>query len=203
VIALDARMRVAPSAQRGTERLAIRPYPNELGERATILEREVVVRPIRPEDEPQHARFLDQVDAQDLQSRFFHAVRVVSHKQLARFTQIDYDREMAFIASVDDGAPTAETWGVVRAIANPDNTEAEFAILVRSDLKARGLGSLLMKKIIRYSRDHGTLMLTGSTMRGNDSMIGLARHLGFSVSPGSEPGIVQLALKLNDAVSAA
>lgn len=199
VMALDARIRVQRSAQRGTERLAIRPYPSELAETVSVLGRDIVLRPIRPEDEPQHARFLDRVDERDMQLRFFYAVRVISHKQLARFTQIDYDREMAFIASADDGQPTAETWGVVRAIANPDNTEAEFAILVRSDLKGRGLGSLLMKKIIRYCTARGTVTLTGSVLHGNDRMLALARELGFIASPSDDASVVQLVLQLNQA----
>jgi acetyltransferase len=160
--------------------------------------REMVVRPIRPEDEPQHARFLQGVDAEDLRLRFFHVVRVATHSQLARFTQIDYDREMAFIASVDDGTASAETWGVVRAIADPDNTQAEFAILVRSDLKGRGLGSLLMKKIIRYCAERGTGVLTGAVLRGNERMLALARELGFTLASDADAGLVQLNLPLAD-----
>ena len=199
VIALDARIRVATSTSAGADRLAIRPYPSALEEKTAIMGREVVLRPIRPEDEPQHAQFLERVDAEDLRLRFFHAVRVVSHHQLARFTQIDYDREMAFIASVDDGQPAAETWGVVRAIADPDNTHAEFAILVRSDLKGHGLGSLLMKKIIGYCMKRGTDVLTGSVLRGNERMLALARELGFALTYGNDAGIVQLSLRLSEA----
>jgi len=196
VVALDARIRVAQSVQSGAQRLAIRPYPGELEERVTILGRDVVLRPIRPEDEPQHQAFLQRVDADDLRLRFFHAVRVMSHNQIARFTQIDYDREMAFIASVDDGKPTAETWGVVRAIADPDNIKAEFAILVRSDLKGRGLGSLLMKKIIQYARARGTGLLIGAALRGNEGMLTLARELEFKLAYDNDAGVVQLTLPL-------
>ena len=191
-------MRVAKQRLRGADRLAIRPYPSELAERVTIIGREIALRPIRPEDEPQHAQFLQRVDAQDLQMRFFHAVRVISHTQLARFTQIDYDREMAFIAIVDDGKPGAETWGVVRAIADPDNAQAEFAILIRSDLKGRGLGSLLMKKIIRYCVARGTGVLTGAVLRGNDRMLALARELGFVSTYDSDAGLMQVSLALTD-----
>jgi acetyltransferase len=202
VIALDARIRVARAEQPAASRLAIRPYPAELAERATIMGREVVVRPIRPEDEPQHARFLERVDTQDLQLRFFHAVRIVSHNQLARFTQIDYDREMAFIASVEDATPAAETWGVVRVIADPDNAKAEFAILVRSDLKGQGLGSLLMKKVIRYCAARGTGTIAGAAMRGNDRMLALARDLGFTLATDDQDsGVVQLVLPLSSSAT--
>jgi acetyltransferase len=196
VIALDARIRVVQSHKSAADRLAIRPYPSELEERMTLMGRDLVLRPIRPEDEPQHAQFLQQVDAEDLRLRFFHAVRVATQSQLARFTQIDYDREMAFIASVDDDKAGAETWGVVRAIADPDNTQAEFAILVRSDLKGNGLGSLLMKKIIRYCAARGTGVLTGSVLRGNERMLALARELGFALAPDTDAGLVQLNLPL-------
>ena len=136
-LALDARIRVAPATISGAERLAIRPYPKELEECAPVPRPEIWLRPIRPEDEPQHAEFLARIDP-EMCTRFFHLVRVFSHSQLARFTQIDYDREIAFIATRHDG-PKAETLGVVRAISDPDRTSADFAILVRSDLKGKGL----------------------------------------------------------------
>lgn len=196
VLALDARIRVAPPVQGGHRRLAIRPYPNDQEERVSVMGREVQLRPIRPEDEPQHALFLQRVDPADLRLRFFYAVRAVTHNQLARFTQIDYDREMAFIASVNDGQPGAETWAVVRAIADPDNRSAEFAILVRSDLKGRGLGSLLMKKIIDYCRARGTGTLCGSVLHGNARMLALARDMGFTQTQGNDVGVVQLTLAL-------
>lgn len=196
VIALDARVRVASSSRSADARLAIRPYPSELEEKVNLMGREVLLRPIRPEDEPQHAQFLQRVDAEDLQFRFFHAIRVVSRNQLARFTQIDYDREMAFIISAEDGKATAETWGVVRAIVNPDNTEAEFAILVRSDLKGHGIGSLLMKKIMAYCASRGTDALSGATLHGNQRMLALARDLGFTLKADSDAGIMQLRLQL-------
>lgn len=198
VIALDARIRVRKSPVPAADRLAIRPYPSELEDHFAFMGREVVLRPIRPEDEPQHARFVQQVDAEDLRLRFFHAVRIATHNQLARFTQIDYDREMAFIASVDDGLDTAETWGVVRAIADPDNTQAEFAILVRSDIKGRGLGSVLMRKIIAYCKARGTGRVVGSVLSGNQRMLALARELGFEMVPDREEGMVHLTLPLVD-----
>ena len=195
VIALDARMRVTRAALSGAERLAIRPYPRELEERAQLLGREIVLRPIRPEDEPQHARFLERVDDEDLQLRFFHAVRSFPHSDLARFTQIDYDREMAFIAVSREGdAP--ETLGVVRAVADPDHTSAEFAILVRSDMKGRGLGGLLMKKIIRYCRERGIGQVVGEVLASNQRMLALARDLGFAILPGDEFQIRRVRLVL-------
>jgi acetyltransferase len=98
---------------------------------------------------------------------------------LARYTQIDYDREMAFIAidRTTDGQP--RTIGVVRTVADPDNRQAEFAIVVRSDLKGQGLGTALMQKIIRYCRSRGTTEIAGQILRQNTAMRDLAKRLGF------------------------
>ena len=201
VIALDARIRVARTERSGVERLAIRPYPRELEERVALHGREILLRPIRPEDEPQHARFLAGIEPEDLQLRFFRFVRAFYHPDLARFTQIDYDREMAFIAVSGAEGAAEETLGVVRAVADPDRASAEFAVLVGSDMKGKGLGSLLMKKIIRYCREQGIGELVGDMLATNRRMLALARGLGFEVRPGEDPQVVRgrLALKSDPA----
>ncbi len=196
VLALDARLRVASATTTGVERLAIRPYPGELEERITLRGAEVVLRPVRPEDEPQHARFLAAIDAQDLQLRFFRVVRAFAHSELARFTQIDYDREMAFIAVARGEAGDEETLGVVRAVIDPEYTRAEFAILIRSDLKGQGLGALLMEKLIRYCRSRGVGTVVGDVLAHNDRMLALARELGFVVGPTVDPASLQVTLDL-------
>jgi acetyltransferase len=198
VIALDARIRVAASPSAGAQRLAIQPYPVEHEEQAGFDGREVLIRPIRPEDEAQHARFLSRIDPQDLQLRFFHAVKSLPRSALARFTQIDYDREMAFIAVAAGSGGAPETLGVVRACSDPDGVNAEFAILVRSDLKGRGLGMFLMKKIVAYCRGRGIARLAGEVLSGNSRMLDLARQLGFVVAPG-EGGVCRVVLDLVEA----
>jgi acetyltransferase len=181
VLALDARMRVERSERRGPDRLAIRPYPRELEETLTLAGgRRVLLRPIRPEDEPAHLAFFEKLAPDDVRFRFFGSVRRMPHSQLARYTQIDYDREMAFIATAADGPGGAETLGVVRAIADPDNARAEFAIIVRSDLKGQGLGHALLEKTIRYCRARGTRELVGQVLPDNLPMLDLAASLGFS-----------------------
>jgi acetyltransferase len=182
IVALDARMRVARTAAAGTDRFAIRPYPAELEQWIEFGGRRVLVRPIRPEDEPQHSELLRRIAASDIQFRFLYARREFGHLELARFTQIDYDREMAFIATAPNNAGITETLGVVRAIADPDNTSAEFAILVRSDLKGKGLGRALLGAIIRYCGDRGTGKLFGEVLSSNAPMLALAASFGFEVS---------------------
>ena len=195
VIALDARVRVAPASGSAVARLAIRPYPSELEEPADCRGRALLLRPIRPEDTPRHRQFLARIAPRDLYTRFFTGVRELPETDLAHLTQIDYDRDMAFLAVGRDAAGAEEIVGVVRACADPDNNAAEFAVLVRSDLKGQGLGTLLMRKLIRYCRERGTRELWGDVMADNEAMLHLARTLGFKVR-GSEQNIETVALEL-------
>jgi acetyltransferase len=195
VIALDARVRLAPAVGDASSRLAIRPYPSELEEQLEYRGRQLVLRPIRPEDTAAHRRFLAQIAPQDLYTRFFTSVRQLPEADLAHFTQIDYDREMAFIAVAHDAAGAEEILGVARACADPDNVAAEFAVLVRSDLKGQGLGTLLMRKLIGYCRQRHTRRLSGSVMNDNTPMLQLARSLGFKVQ-GFAGNIEEIALEL-------
>ncbi|QGY39676.1 GNAT family N-acetyltransferase [Pseudodesulfovibrio cashew] len=185
VLALGGKIAIAPFEGHGEKRLAIRPYPREL-EECVILKngRKVTIRPIRPEDEDTHRAFLAQLSDEDLRLRFFGVVqRDFDHKDIARFTQIDYDREMAFIATSMNENGEPETLGVMRTNTRPDNSEAEFAIVVRSDQKGAGLGSVLFHKGIRYTQDRGTKQLTGQTMVENKAMQGLSKKFGFKIMP--------------------
>ncbi|MFM9916747.1 MAG: GNAT family N-acetyltransferase [Rhizobacter sp.] len=179
VIALDARVRLCREMPAGAAHFAITPYPAELVETVLWQGESIMLRPIRPEDEPQHRTFLERLEPNDLRLRFFSSRRELPRSELARLTQIDYAREMAFIAvsAAADGAQ--QTLGVVRAVADPDNIDAEFAIVVRSDLKAHGLGQLLLRKMISYLSARGTQRMVGSVMRENGPMLELIRGNGF------------------------
>lgn len=181
VIALDTRLRMSSGAGAGAARFAIVPYPDELAEAVTWQGETIVLRPIRPEDGAQHLAFAEKLQAHDLRLRFFSARRDLPRSELARLTQIDHAREMAFIAvrTMPDG--TAQTLGVVRAVTDPDNVATEFAIIVSSDLKRRGLGHLLMRKMIGFLTQQGTRRMVGYVMRENHSMREMARLLGFKV----------------------
>jgi succinyl-CoA synthetase beta subunit len=195
VIALDARIRVAPAAASAADRLAIRPYPKELEESIDFAGREIVLRPIRPEDLPQHREFLHHVTPEDMQTRFFGAVRELPDSELAYLTQIDYERAMAFIAEGAAARGGRETLGVVRAHADPDNVTAEFAVLVRSDLKGRGLGSVLLEKLIRYCRARGIHWITGEVLVDNVRMLQLSAAHGFKTEPARE-GTMRVTLEV-------
>ncbi len=186
-IALDARIRVSAAAPGGAKHFAIRPYPAELTETIDWRGRRVTLRPIRPEDEAQHLAFLERLDPEDIRMRIFYSRRSIEHSELARLTQIDYAREMAFVAEAADAEGKPETLGTVRLIADPDNIEAEFGIILRSDLKGMGLGRVLMDRLIRYARERGTQRLVASVLRENARMLELAKATGFEIEAGA-PG---------------
>jgi acetyltransferase len=208
VLALDARVRVQRASSDGATRLAIRPYPRALEETLTLADgRRVFVRPIRPEDEPAHQAFHARLQPEDIRFRFFNLLREIPHSQMARFTQVDYDREMAFVAlpapagAGEQGAGPApaevgETLGVVRAITDPNNDRAEFAIIVRSDRKGEGLGYALLEKMVRYCRERGTQELVGQVLPDNRPMLDLAQALGFESRFRPEDGAVEVRLAL-------
>lgn len=193
---LDVSMQLAPVTGDPQARLAIRPYPHELEQTVVLKDgSDCLFRPILPEDEPLLKLFIDQVTKEDLYYRYFSEINEFSHDDLANMTQIDYDREMAFVA-VRQTVAGPEIIGVTRALSDPDNIDAEFAVLVRSDLKGLGLGRELLEKMIQYTRSHGLTRLTAVTMPNNRGMIGLAKKLGFSIDVQMEDGIVNLELAL-------
>ncbi|WP_312980370.1 GNAT family N-acetyltransferase [Atlantibacter sp.] len=195
--ALDVTLELEAFEGDADARLAIRPYPHQLEETVTLKNGQTCLfRPILPEDEPELRRFISQVTKEDLYYRYFSEINEFTHEDLANMTQIDYDREMAFVA-VFSHEGQEQILGVTRAISDPDNVDAEFAVLVRSDLKGLGLGRKLLEKLIAYTRDHGLERLNGITMPNNRGMVALARKLGFAVDIQLEDGIVGLTLALN------
>ena len=201
LIAVDARIAVAPveAARRGPPghpRFAIRPYPKEWERRTELRdETKILVRPVRPEDEPLYGPFFAAVTQQDLRLRFFAPVKEFGHTFIVRFTQIDYARAMAFIAIEES---SGNMLGVVRLHADANYERGEYAILVRSDLKGRGLGYLLMQMIIEYARAEGLKTIEGQVLAENTAMLAMCRELGFSISSDpSDPDtcIVKLAIR--------
>jgi acetyltransferase len=199
VQALDAGIRVRPPLPPGTPRFAIRPYPQRLVERLLLRDgREIVLRPVRPEDEPAIREMLQRSAPADVRLRFFSTMRSFSHEFAARLTQIDYDREMALVAEAEEDGHKA-LLGAVRIIADPDNETAEYGIMVRSDLKGHGLGSRLMTEIIAYARSRGLKRIYGEVLRENVTMLRMAGELGFARKDvADEPGIVHVTISLDD-----
>ncbi len=174
VIALDAS--ITQREEGDAARLAIPPYPAELTQTWTARDGEAVtLRPIRPEDAKAHAEAFRRLRPEDIRWRFFSPLKELPVEQIARMTQVDYDREMAFIA-VD-----AQAWtvGVARLIRSPDG-DAEFAVIVDPAWKGRGLGRVLMRRIIDWGREVGVRRVIGLVLADNAPMLGFVRALGFS-----------------------
>ncbi|MBL8335020.1 MAG: acetate--CoA ligase family protein [Rubrivivax sp.] len=196
VLALDARVRVSARAPGGAARFAIRAYPAEQVEPLAWQGRSLTLRPIRPEDEAQHLAFLGRLEPVDIRMRIFYSRRTIERSELARLTQVDYERELAFVATAPLEGDGEETLAVVRALIDPDNVAAEFGIVVRSDLKGGGLGALLMAKLIRHLRERGTRRLVGTVLAENTRMLELARELRFAQQALGD-GLVSVTLALD------
>ena len=193
MIALDARIKIEDPAIHLPVPCAIRPYPTQWQKTYKLADgSEVLVRPIRPEDERFYALSMARMDPEDIRLRMFMPVREFSHEFLARMTQIDYGREMAFIALRPDGAGDQELLGVARFFADPDYEKGEYAILLRSDLKGQGLGWLLMQHLITYAKSEGLKSLYGSVLAENVNMLKMCRELGFNVTRDPDDGTVYL-----------
>ena len=181
VIAMDARVRVAPvEGRRGpvNPRFAVAPYPKQWERWLTGADgRRVFVRPVRPEDEAMYRTFFAQVSPEDLRLRFFAPVKDISHAFIARLTQIDYARALALCATLENG----EMLGAVRLMLDPDHESGEFAILLRSDQKGRGLGSALMKMMIDYGLREGVKHIEGQVLAENTTMLAMCQQLGFEI----------------------
>lgn len=191
---LDADLKLRHYQGEANEKLAIRPYPVELEESIKLKSGEdILIRPILPEDEPEHATFLSNVSKDDLYKRFFSDVGEFNHEALANLTQIDFDREIAFVAIDMQGNILGES----RALIDPENIDAEFAILIRSDRKGCGLGRILMERIIRYCKNKGTRQMSGMTMPTNRGMITLAQKLGFEIDVQFADGTADMLLPLD------
>jgi acetyltransferase len=198
VVALDARIGIDPKAldvPGPNRRLAIRPYPNQWEAHTKTPEgMPVFIRPIRPADEDMLAAFQTKLTPEDIRFRFLAPRKEFSHKTNARFTQIDYARAMAFVALPEE---QQEIWGVARLAADPDYVSAEYAIIVRSDLKGRGLGWLLMHHLIRYAESEGLRDLHGDVLAANERMLQMCRELGFDIAADPEDlGLRKVRLKL-------
>lgn len=195
--ALEARVRIEKrSGKRRCQPFAIRPYPKELEKVVDWDGRQLLIRPIRPEDETALGDLLNSLTPEDARMRFFGAMRNLPRSQLARFTQIDYDREMALVAIERDKDGVERSLGEVRAVADPDNLVADFAIVVSSTIKGKGLGRVLLQSIVDYSRSRGIIELHGETMSGNLRMQHLAKELGFKLKQGADGNTVELHLSL-------
>jgi acetyltransferase len=180
VRAVDARIRVGPAEKSGAARLSISPYPKELESAETLKDgTRLLLRPIRPEDEPVLQDLASHMNPDDLRLRFFTPIKSLSHTLAARLSQIDYDREMALIARL---AGDGTALGVARFSADPNNQRCEFAVALRSDWKGRGLGYRLMTRLMDVAKARGIGEMVGDVLHENEAMLRLAKRLGFTLT---------------------
>jgi acetyltransferase len=193
VLAVDAWLRLrAPDEPEA--RLAIAPYPAHLIEHRTMGPDRITIRPIRPEDAEAHTAFFARLSPEDIRYRFFSAMRELSPEQTVRLTQVDYDREMAFLAVKD---VTNETVAVARLACEPGGESGEFAVIVQADMKGRGLASHLMHRLVDWARSQGLKRVTGQVLSDNAPMLGFIRHFGFGVHRmPDDPEVMEAVLQL-------
>lgn len=196
----DARFDIDPQRRlmRGYPHMAIHPYPVELIGDVTLPDgTSIHVRPIRPEDAALEQAFMQALSDETRYYRFFYRVNDLTPQMLARFTQVDYDREMALVALTDVETRPAFA-GVARYIANADQTSAEFAIVVADAWQRRGVGRVLMRGLIVCAKRRGFETLRGTILRENEPMIAFVRTLGFETKDeAGDPGQVDATLTLS------
>ena len=196
VVAVDARIVVAPpqTSTKHYGHMAIHPYPHELATNWQLSDgTDVLVRPIRPEDAEIEQNFVRDMSPESKYFRFMQSMEQLSPLMLARFTQIDYDREMALIAVTGEGTAAARSIGVVRYVSNPDRQSCEFALAVADDWQKQGIGRQLMQRLMSIARDRGIEIMEGEVLANNTKMLHLCERLGFLVVHDSEdPEVVHV-----------
>ena len=196
VIALDARIEIDPDDKRSGPNpdLSIRPYPSGWTREISAAEGDYRIRPIRPADVDLYPEFLAKVSPEDLRFRFLAPRRGFSDQMLLRLTQLDYDRDMAFVAVRKDSGALA---GIGRLSSDPDKAVAEFGLLVRSDLQGQGLGWALMQQMIAFAMAEGIGRIEGFILGENRKMLAMCREFGFAISQHpDEPQLRVATLKL-------
>ncbi|MFC3068353.1 bifunctional acetate--CoA ligase family protein/GNAT family N-acetyltransferase [Phenylobacterium soli] len=191
VIAVDARIGVrTPDAQ--TPRLAILPYPAQLARDIEVGGETLRIRPIRPTDADRLCEMVDLSSDRDVRLRFSGGLRRLTPDLARRLTQIDYDRHIALIAE----NPAGEILGVGRLVCAPEGDSAEFALMVRSDRQARGLGSFLLQAVVDYAAAKGIATVWGDVARDNERMREVAAHLGFVAEAAHDTARVRMTRRL-------
>ena len=194
----DAWIALRPAGELGL--LAIAPYPVELVEHWSAKGERLLIRPIRPEDAEAHAALFSRLTPEDIRFRFFSMLRALSPEQVARMTQVDYDREMAFVAVRET---TGETVGVCRLVREPYTTTGEFAVLVEASMKGRGVARHLMQRLLDWGSSQGMTGITGQVLTENRPMLAFMRRMGFTIRRlPDEPDVVEASMALEEPAQA-
>jgi acetyltransferase len=192
VCAADAWIGLRPSGE--TASFAISAYPAELAQSMLVGSETLLIRPIRPEDAEAHAALFRRLTPEDVRYRFFNMLRELSPEQIVRMTQVDYEREMAFVAVRD---ATGETVGVCRLVREPNTDRGEFAVVVEPAMKGHGLARRLMGCVMDWGRGRGMTEIIGQVLAENQPMLGFMRRIGATIRRmPDEPDVVEAVIPL-------
>jgi acetyltransferase len=191
-IIVDARLLVSPLNVRSPQHLVISPYPEEYEHRyVTENGMHIFVRPVKPEDAALYTDLFKVLSPTTIYYRFFGVMKELRPEMLARFTQIDYDREIALVA-IDEDAETERMLGVARIIGDPDGTEGEFAVLVGDAWQGKGIGAGLLRKCLLIAEERGFKNIHGVVLKENTNMLALGKKLGFTINRSEDSGEYEL-----------
>ena len=195
--AVDARIRLVRD-ESGTTRqhLVISPYPQHLERHdLTDLDMPLFIRPIKPEDAALFTELFNTLTPTSIYYRFFSVVKSLTPEILARFTQIDYDREISFVA-LDDRAGEEQMLGIANIIGEPDGKRGEFSVLIGDPWQGVGIGAKLLLQCLRIAQERGMEIVWGTVLSENIYMLGLGKKLGFTVTPGGDGSEFKLTIDL-------
>lgn len=195
VLALDARMRLAKPAVSGISRFAIRPYPRELEETISLGVETIKLRPVRPEDAVQYGTFLSLLKKDEQGINCLDMKESLLPVMAARHTQIDYNRQMAFVA-ID---PAGSILGIVRALTDSDNARASCSMAIVPSASDTDLGFIFLKKIAAYCRGRGTAELIGFVRKSDETLVRFVRDSGCKLTETADPEMLEGRMKLQEA----
>ena len=198
-LAVDARVQVKSSAVASPHHLVISPYPQQYVQRHVSTDGPTLtIRPIKPEDAPLLEDLFETLSATSIYHRFFSPMKSLPHSMLVRFTQIDYDREMALVA-LDESANQEKMLGVARVIGKPGSDAGEFAVVVGDPYQGKGVGAELLNRCLRIVKERGMQSVWGTVLTENRQMLKLARKIGFQISQSPQGNEYEMTLELKNA----
>ena len=193
-VAVDARILVSPLAVPSSLHLVIGPYPEEDESHMVSVDgRRIFIRPVKPEDAPLFTALFKVLSPTTVYYRFFGHLKELQPEMLSRFTQIDYDREIALVA-IDEDSETDRMLGVAIIIGDPDGKTGEFAVLVGDDWQDKGIGSNLLEKCLSIAETQGFRTIHGIVLHENKNMLALGKKLGFEIKRAADRGDDELVI---------
>ncbi|MFZ5450789.1 MAG: GNAT family N-acetyltransferase [Thermodesulfobacteriota bacterium] len=195
VVAVDAHITMEPSTVPAPRHLIISPYPNQYESHWLLRDgTPILLRPMKPEDEPLVLDFLHKCSDETIYFRYFRLIKKWTHEMLIRFTQNDYDRELGLMAVAQPPSPEVML-GVSRLVMDPDRKTGEFAVIVGDPWQGKGLGPKLLEQLIAVARDQGLEILYGDVLVQNKPMLEMAKKAGFELKRAAED-VVRLEMQL-------